>query len=111
MAKDTLTFDKPYNIFEKEGEIAKSIYIHTENFLRNSVSHSEFACIYIKILIWQIYFTQQVELSLMTESSLAKVKAYFLQIIQEIANQIRYDMKLHHKSYEIAQLNFFINHI
>jgi hypothetical protein len=47
----------------------------------------------------------------MTEGSLSKVKDYFLQIIKEIANQVRYDIKLHHKSYEIAQLNFFINHI
>lgn len=39
------------------------------------------------------------------------MKDNFLQLIKEIANQIRYDIKLHYKSYEIAQLNFFISHI
>jgi hypothetical protein len=35
-----------------------------------------------------------------------------LQVVaSEIANQIRYDFKIHHKNYEIAQLNLFINHI
>lgn len=47
----------------------------------------------------------------MTESSLERVKDNFLQLIKEIANQIRYDIKLHYKSYEIAQLNFFISHM
>lgn len=75
------------------------------------MSHSEYACTYIKLLIWHIYFTQQVELCFMTESCLSRVRDNFLQLIQEIASQIRYDIKLHHKSYEIAQLNYFVSHL
>ena len=29
IAKDCLLFNKPFNIFEKEGEIAKSVYLHS----------------------------------------------------------------------------------
>ncbi len=99
MAKDTIIFNKPFNIFDNEGEKAKMIYLYTENYLRESLSRSEYACIYIKLLIWHIYFSQQVELSFMTDSSISKVKEQLQQIIIEIANQIRYDIKFHHKSY------------
>ena len=87
------------------------IYLYTENYLRESLTHSEYACIYIKLLIWHIYFTQQVELSFMTDISIKKVREQLQQIIVEIANQIRYDIKFHHKSYQITQMTFFVDHL
>ena len=44
-------------------------------------------------------------------NSIQKLKDGLQVVVSEIANQIRYDIKIHHKSYEIAQLNFFIAHI
>ncbi len=85
--------------------------MNIDNFLRSSLTHSEHASVQIKILIWYIYFTQQIELSFMTESPLSKLKESLEEIISEIANQIRYDLKLHHKTYEITQLKMFIAHI
>ena len=43
--------------------------------------------------------------------SIQKMKERLQVVVSEIANQIRYDIKLHHKSYEIAQLSLFITHI
>ena len=43
--------------------------------------------------------------------SIQKLKESMQVVVSEIANQIRYDIKVHHKTYEIVQLNLFIVHI
>ena len=47
----------------------------------------------------------------MTNVPLIQLKTHILQLITEIASQVRYDTKMHHMSFEITQLQAFINHL
>jgi hypothetical protein len=52
--------------------------MHITNLMREGIDHSEFTSTSIKILIWSIYYTQQVELNLMTDVPLSQLKARLL---------------------------------
>ena len=64
----------------------------------------------IKILHWHLYFTEQVEQSIITNSSLKILQSRINDTICSIKCDLRYDVN-NHKDLEISQLNTFYHYI
>jgi hypothetical protein len=58
-----------------------------------------------------MFYTQQVELHLMTDEPLLKLRQVLEKLIKEIASQIRYDLHRRDKEYQISQLKLLADHL
>ena len=111
IGRDVLTFEPPLEVGEWESDKIKGLTLRMEEYFRRGISRSELVWAQVKIVTWFIFYTLQVELCFIEGHHFTSLKAQFQKIIDEIVKEIRYDIKQHHKQYELTQLTMFTHHI